>query len=72
MWKTVKKGGDVKMGKESGREFVDTMFGRDRELDATGTLMRAMRLWILRYEVDCEDILEAVRPRKDGNRSMEI
>ena len=71
MWKTVKKGRKVKIGKASGREFVDTMFGRDRELDATETLMRAMRLWILRYEANCEDILIPVRPREGRNRSNE-
>lgn len=54
MWKPVKKGREVKMGKESGREFVDTMFGRDRILDATETLMKGMRLWIMRYEANCE------------------
>lgn len=44
MWKPVKKESELKMGKESGREFVDTMFGCDRKLDDTKCLLQAMRL----------------------------
>lgn len=65
MWRPVKQESERKMGKESGREFVDTMFRRARKLDDTEALMRGMRLWIKRYEENCEDIVKAVRPKED-------
>ena len=52
------KGVDAeKMGKESGREFVEILFGREKELEATENLIRAMRLWIMRFDANCDDIL---------------
>ena len=57
MWKAAKKeNGDkkpVSMGKSSGREFVDSIFGRDRELEKTEKLMTAMRLWSMRFDANC-------------------
>ncbi|PPJ56921.1 hypothetical protein CBER1_02265 [Cercospora berteroae] len=61
MWKAAKKasGGskNVTMGKDSGSEFVDTIFGRDRELERTEKLMTGMRLWSMRFDANCEEIL---------------
>ena len=61
MWKAAKKEtGDKKpvaMGKNSGREFVESIFGRDRELEKTEKLMTGMRLWSMRFDANCEDIL---------------
>ncbi|KAH6377180.1 hypothetical protein HBI34_040030 [Parastagonospora nodorum] len=61
MWKAAKKeNGEkkpVSMGKNSGREFVDSIFGRDRELDKTEKLMTGMRLWSMRFDANCDDIL---------------
>lgn len=60
MWKAAKKGGSkgsVKMGKNSGCEFVDSIFGRDRELEKTEGLMQSIRLWNMRFDANCEDIL---------------
>lgn len=62
MWKAAKKesGGNAKnvtMGKNSGCEFVATIFGRDRELERTEKLMTGMRLWSMRFDANCEDIL---------------
>ncbi|TKA41917.1 hypothetical protein B0A54_06598 [Friedmanniomyces endolithicus] len=61
MWKAAKKenGGakKVTMGKNSGCEFVDAMFGRDRELERTERLMTGMRLWSMRFDANCEAIL---------------
>ncbi|KAL0261158.1 hypothetical protein SLS55_004854 [Diplodia seriata] len=61
MWKAAKReAGDkkpVSMGKNSGTEFVDTVFGRDRELEKTEKLMTAMRLWSMRFDANCEQIL---------------
>ncbi len=47
----------VKMGKNSGCEFVDSIFGRDRELEKTEKLMTGMRLWSMRFDANCEEIL---------------
>jgi len=45
------------LGKNAGTEFVDSIFGRDRELDATEKFMSSIRLWNLRFDANCEDIL---------------
>ena len=45
------------MGMNSGVEFVDSMFGRDRELERTEKLMTAVRLWSMRFDANCEEIL---------------
>ncbi|MCJ1403904.1 hypothetical protein MMC11_007127 [Xylographa trunciseda] len=47
----------VQMGVNSGIAFVEAIFGRDNELERTEKLMANMRLWILRFEANCEDIL---------------
>ncbi|KAI5362923.1 hypothetical protein Slin14017_G066040 [Septoria linicola] len=66
MWKAAKKESgnakNVTMGQNSGSEFVDTIFGRDRELARTEKLMTGMRLWSMRFDANCEDIL-----RNPGN-----
>src|SRR6201999_2189201 len=60
MWKAAKRTtGEKKpmqMGKDSGCEFVDSLFGRDRELDKTEKLMSAVRLWGMRFDANCEEI----------------
>ncbi|KAL9587845.1 MAG: hypothetical protein Q9203_003343 [Teloschistes exilis] len=49
--------GTIKMGKSSGCEFVDSIFGRDRELERTESLMQSIRLWNVRFDANCEDVL---------------
>ncbi|KAI4850914.1 hypothetical protein E4T44_02462 [Aureobasidium sp. EXF-8845] len=49
------------MGNNSGREFVETIFGRDRELERTEKLTTGIRLWSMRYDANCEDVLRAAR-----------
>ena len=67
MWKAAKKegavkaGSSVKMGKNSGCEFVDSIFGRDRMLEDTESLMQSIRLWNMRFDANCEDILRYPR-----------
>ena len=61
MWRVAKREGGkgaVKMGKNSGCEFVDSIFGRDRELEKTEALMQSIRLWIMRFDANCEGILK--------------
>ncbi|KAF1943199.1 hypothetical protein EJ02DRAFT_511073 [Clathrospora elynae] len=61
MWKAAKKESGkekpVSMGKNSGKEFVESIFGRDRELEKTEKLMTGMRLWSMRFDANCEEIL---------------
>lgn len=60
MWRVARKEGakgSVKMGKNSGCEFVDSIFGRDRRLEETESLMQGIRLWNMRFDANCEHIL---------------
>ncbi|OBT65164.1 hypothetical protein VE03_04799 [Pseudogymnoascus sp. 23342-1-I1] len=50
-----------KAPKKSGLEFVDSIFGRDRYLDATEKFMTGVRLWNLRFDANCEGILQEPR-----------
>lgn len=47
----------TQLGKNAGTEFVDSIFGRDRQLDFTEKFMTSIRLWNLRFDANCEDIL---------------
>lgn len=55
--KSGSKKGSVAMGKDSGCQFVDSIFGRDRQLEKTEDLMQGMRLWTYRFDVNCDHIL---------------
>ncbi|KAJ5489070.1 hypothetical protein N7539_003960 [Penicillium diatomitis] len=60
MWKAAKREGGkgpVSMGRNAGCEFVDSIFGRDRELENTEKLMNSIRLWNMRFDANCEEIL---------------
>ena len=51
------KKGKSALGKNAGIEFVETMFGKDRELEKTERFMAGVRLWDLRFDTNCEEIL---------------
>lgn len=57
MMKAAKREGSKTMGKAAGTEFVDSIFGRDRYLESTEKIMNNIRLWNMRFDVNCEDIL---------------
>lgn len=60
MWKAAKRESGkapVSMGRNAGCEFVESIFGRDRELENTEKLMNSIRLWNMRFDANCEDIL---------------
>lgn len=60
MWKAAKRESgkaSVSMGRNAGCEFVESIFGRDRELENTEKLMNSIRLWNMRFDANCEDIL---------------
>jgi hypothetical protein len=46
------------LGKNSGIEFVDTLFGRDRELIRTEKFMQKLRTWSMRFEANVAPILD--------------
>jgi hypothetical protein len=45
------------MGKQAGCEFMESIFGRDRELETTEKLMNSIRLWNMRFDANIEAIL---------------
>jgi hypothetical protein len=45
------------LGKSAGVEFVETLFGADRELDKTHRLMTSIRLWNLHFDTKLEEII---------------
>jgi hypothetical protein len=45
------------LGKNAGIEFVETLFGRERELERTEKFMQNVRLWNLRFDANCEEII---------------
>lgn len=47
----------AQLGKNAGVEFVDSIFGRDRQLENTEKLMASIRLWSMRFDANCESIL---------------
>jgi hypothetical protein len=46
------------LGKNAGVDFVETLFGADREMEKTNRFMAAVRLWNLRFDTNCEEILK--------------
>ncbi|KAK7747477.1 hypothetical protein SLS53_001732 [Cytospora paraplurivora] len=49
---------ESQLGKSSGVEFVETLFGRERELEKTERFMQSVRLWNLRFDANCEEVLK--------------
>ncbi|OAA57902.1 hypothetical protein SPI_06787 [Niveomyces insectorum RCEF 264] len=47
----------AQLGKNAGIEFVETLFGREREMEKTERFMQSVRLWNLRFDANCEDIV---------------
>ncbi|KAH6666761.1 hypothetical protein B0J14DRAFT_490566 [Halenospora varia] len=45
------------LGKNAGTNFVDSIFGKDRQLEQTEKFMVSIRLWNLRFKANCDDIL---------------
>lgn len=59
MWKAARREGgrsSVSMGRNAGCEFVESIFGRDRELENTEKLMNSIHVWSVRFDMNCEDI----------------
>lgn len=49
---------DAQLGQRSGIEFVETMFGRERDLGKTEKYMQSVRLWNLRFDANCDEVLK--------------
>jgi hypothetical protein len=58
MLKSAKKAKDNQLGLNAGVEFVNTLWGRDRELEKTERFMASVRLWNLRFDANCDEILK--------------
>jgi hypothetical protein len=56
MLRSARKTGE-ESGKGAGVEFIETLFGKDRELEKTERFMASVRLWNLRFDTQCEEIL---------------
>jgi len=48
----------VQMGASSAREFINSIFGIDRELETTDALMESIAKWSKGFDANCEDILQ--------------
>ncbi|GJC89482.1 hypothetical protein ColLi_12320 [Colletotrichum liriopes] len=66
MLKTASKKGDTQLGNNAGVEFVETLFGRDRELEMTERLMQEIRLFNLQFDI-CMDTLRNFTHQTDLN-----
>jgi hypothetical protein len=53
-----KKRQEGQLDKGAGVEFVETLFGRDREHDNTMKFMQQVRTWIFRFDQNCEAVLK--------------
>jgi hypothetical protein len=49
-----------RLDKIAGEEFVVTIFGEGPQSEMTDALMSAIRLWNLRFDANCEEILQAL------------
>ncbi|KAJ1328042.1 hypothetical protein MN608_07378 [Microdochium nivale] len=58
MLKASKRKETAQLGKNSGTEFVECLFGPDREIEKTEKFMQSVRLWNLRFDANCEEILK--------------
>ncbi len=66
MWRAAMVGDDgaLVMGEEAGEEFVETMFGRDRQLERVERWMSSARLWNMRFDANCESMVRAAGRRR--------
>ncbi|KAF5535703.1 vegetative cell wall gp1 [Fusarium phyllophilum] len=65
---TPSEGSNVKERKRSveknaGVAFIETIFGQDKELKRTERLIQSIRLYNLRFDANCEEILRSWRPK---------
>ncbi|KAK4199820.1 hypothetical protein QBC40DRAFT_265582 [Triangularia verruculosa] len=50
-------GQSAPLGKAAGVEFIETMFGREHKLERTERFIVSAKLWNMRFEANCDDIL---------------
>ncbi|KAI7787397.1 vegetative cell wall protein gp1 [Diaporthe eres] len=56
-----------RLGRNSGTEFIETIFGRERELEKTERFMQQVRLWNMRFDADCEGVLKGLQSEAPSN-----
>ncbi|KAK4934416.1 hypothetical protein LTR10_024317 [Elasticomyces elasticus] len=57
MLQAAKRDGTKAMGRKAGTAFDDSIFGRDRYLESTEKIMSQVRVWNMRFDVNCEETL---------------
>ena len=59
MWRTARRGkeGKMEVGGEAGRAFVETMFGRDGELEEAEVVRDGLFVWDQRFDDECGGVL---------------
>jgi hypothetical protein len=57
MLKSAKNPKDNQLGQSAGVVFVRTLWGRDQQLQKAENFMASVRLWNLRFDANCEEIL---------------
>lgn len=60
MWKAATQEGTqrgVNMGPSSGREFIDSIIGHDREWKNMEKLLDSIQRWNMQFDASCDDIL---------------
>lgn len=55
-----------------GIAFIDTLFGRDGQLEATEKWMASVRLWTWRFDVNCGPILRKANPIMQSQRHERV
>lgn len=55
------------LGTAAGRDFVDTMFGKDAELGNTKYMMAQFNLWAMGFETNCFEILQKAESDIDSD-----
>jgi hypothetical protein len=48
--------GQAQLGVDAGIDFVDSIFGEDRQLKNTKSLIAEIELWKVRFDENCEDV----------------
>lgn len=57
----------AQLSKNAGTNFIDALFGRTMQLERLEKVMASIRLWNLRFDANCEEIIR--RPRGSSRQS---
>lgn len=60
---------ETESAQKAGTDFVQTVFGRELELERTENFMAMVRTWSLRLDANCEELVREAKPA--ANRQVE-